>query len=90
MNIVWHGNAKMPKVNKFTSDQVLFTVDDDPIIYFGHYHSNGFFYNDRRNVNNDLFFAVGNVFAAKNSLGDITGIKHVVSWAYLNEPIQKS
>jgi len=76
---------EIPKLNKgIVSVPVLFIVEDK--VYAGHYHMNGFFYNDNRRGKGDLFLAVGNEYAAYRltSRREKDYYQRASYWTYLN------
>lgn len=66
---------------RITSAPVLFVVND--LVYAGHYHMNGFFYNDSRR-DNSLFMAKGKKIPETGFAGNFDNVPFVESWCYLN------
>lgn len=80
---MWHHISDIPKTDGLVSKQLLFVVDG--IVYCGHYHHNGWFYNDAIHHKNGLFFAKG----LKPSVGidniNLSKEKQVKKWCYLSD-----
>ena len=73
-----------PIPNKFTSKPLIFVVEGR--VYAGHYHENGWFYNDRCDDDDDeLFNAPGpKAISGIVSSRDPKKLPQVTEWYYLN------
>lgn len=83
-NFNWQELPKLPVIKQITSNEILFQIENGTV-YYGHYHPNGYFYNDKKRAGDDeLFFAKG-VQCKENGFGHAKPKHQTVRWTYLNE-----